>query len=375
MEMGRDADTGGQIKYVVELASAVSARKEVRRVDLFTRLIEDKSVSPDYSIPVEEVNPKFRIVRIGCGGRKYIRKELLWPHLDEYVDKTFKFIKRENMLPDIVHGHYPDAGYVALQLSEFFGVPFVFTGHSLGRSKYSKLLNEDMTREEIIKKYKMDRRIAVEEKILALADLIVTSTNQEKKEQYGQYKNHTIPPYAVIPPGIDIETFYPFYHDMHPEHHKTDELAIRAYSSVTEELNRFFLHPEKPVILALCRPDKRKNISGLIRAYGEDLELQAIANLAVFAGIRKRISEKEDNEKDVLTEMLLLMDNYDLYGKMAIPKKHDFEYEVPELYRIVGERKGIFVNVALTEPFGLTLLEASACGVPIVATNDGGPRT
>lgn len=62
------------------------------------------------------------------------------------------------------------------------------------------------------------------------------------------------------------------------------------------------------------------------------------------------------------------------HGKMAIPKKHDFEYEVPELFRIAAEKKGVFVNPALTEPFGLTLLEASATGLPIVATNDGGPQ-
>jgi sucrose-phosphate synthase len=47
---------------------------------------------------------------------------------------------------------------------------------------------------------------------------------------------------------------------------------------------------------------------------------------------------------------------------------------VPALYRIAAEKHGVFVNPALTEPFGLTLLEASATGLPIVATNDGGPN-
>jgi hypothetical protein len=56
-------------------------------VDLFTRLIADKRVSSDYSQPIEVINDKFRIVRIQCGGRKYMRKELLWPHLEEYVDR------------------------------------------------------------------------------------------------------------------------------------------------------------------------------------------------------------------------------------------------------------------------------------------------
>lgn len=372
LEMGRDADTGGQIKYVVELANFLSQQEYVARVDLFTRLVSDKSVSEDYSRPIEEVNEKFRIVRIQCGGRKYIRKELLWNHLDEFVDKTIKFIKKQNLIPDLVHGHYADAGYVAMNLANFFGIPLVFTGHSLGRSKFEKLLNEGLREEDIIKRYKINTRIDVEEEVLLRADRVITSTRQEIDVQYGLYKNGKYPEFSVIPPGLDIEKFYPYYHLITHEGQRS-EVEIMANASVVKELNRFFIHPDRPIILALCRPDKRKNISGLITAYGEDKELQAMANLAVFAGIRKDISEKEDNERDVLTEMLLLMDKYDLYGKMAIPKKHDFELEVPELYRIVAAGGGVFVNPALVEPFGLTLIEASSCGLPIIATRDGGP--
>ncbi len=373
MELGWDADTGGQINYVVELATSLSKRSDIGRVDLFTRLVGDKRVSSDYSQPIETVNDKLRIIRIQCGGRQYMRKELLWPHLDEYTDKTIKFIKRENAIPDIVHGHYPDAGFVAMQLASSFGLPFIYTGHSLGRAKLSKLLNEGMSQADIIKKFKIERRIETEENILASADLVVTSTRHEIDEQYGLYRNKSIPQYKVIPPGIDIEKFYPYYHDLLEDSEKTEN-ARYAQASMLTELNRFFLHPDKPLILALCRPDKRKNISGLIRTYGENLELQAMANLAVFAGLRKDIDIMEENERNVLTRMLLMMDKYDLYGKMAIPKKHDFELEVPALYRIAADRRGVFINPALTEPFGLTLLEASASGVPIVATNDGGPN-
>ncbi|RZB34247.1 MAG: sucrose-phosphate synthase [Desulfobacteraceae bacterium Eth-SRB1] len=373
MELGRDADTGGQINYVVELGKALSKRSDVERIDLFTRLIMDKAVSEDYSRPIEKVSDKFRIVRIQCGGRKYIRKELLWPRLDEFVDKTIKFIKRENAIPDIVHGHYADAGYVAIELAKTFGIPLIFTGHSLGRVKREKLLNNGLKQADIIKKYKIDHRIHIEEDLLKNADLVITSTGQEIEKQYGMYRNNNLPAYRVIPPGLDLEKFYPYYHDMLPETEK-DEVQIYAQAAVLKELNRFFSYPDKPLILTLCRPDERKNISGLVKAYGEDLELQAMSNLAVFAGIRKDITEKEENERNVLTKMLLLMDKYDLYGKMAIPKKHDFEYEVPELYRIAAEKNGVFINPALTEPFGLTLLEASATGLPIVATNDGGPK-
>ena len=373
MELGRDADTGGQIKYVVELANALSQREEVRQVELFTRLVSDKAVSKDYAKPVERVNDKFKIVRIQCGGRKYIRKELLWPHLDEFVDKTIKYIKQQKMIPDILHGHYPDGGYVSMQLSEIFGITLIYTGHSLGRSKLNSLLNNGMKKNDIDKKFKIDHRITMEEEILKHTDFIVSSTHHEIKEQYAQYENSDIPKFKVIPPGLDIDTFYPFYHDILPEAEK-DEAKMYAHASMLEELNRFLMHPDRPLILSLCRPDKRKNIAGLITAYGENLELQSMANLAVFAGIRKDISEMGDNERDVLTEILLLMDKYDLYGKIAIPKKHDFEYEVPELYRIAAEKRGAFVNSALTEPFGITLIESAACGLPVIAPNDGGPR-
>ena len=372
MELGRDADTGGQIKYVVELANALSQLEEVRQVELFTRLISDKVVSKDYAKPFEQVKEKFKIVRIQCGGRKYMRKELLWPHLDEFVDKTIKYIKKQKMIPDIVHGHYPDAGYVAMQLADIFGIPLIYTGHSLGRSKFNSLLNGGMKEADMDRKFKINHRIKMEEEILKNADLIISSTHHEIKKQYRQYENSDIPKFSVIPPGLDIDTFYPFYHDILPEAEK-DEARMFAHASLLEELNRFLMHPDRPLILSLCRPDKRKNIAGLIKAYGEDLELQSMTNLAVFAGIRKDISEMEDNERDVLTEILLLMDKYDLYGKIAIPKKHDFEYEVPELYRIAAEKKGVFVNSALNEPFGITLIESASCGLPVIAPNDGGP--
>jgi len=371
-ELGRDADTGGQIKYVLELARALAARDDVEQVDLFTRRIEDKTVSPDYSEEVEFLSGKARIIRLQCGGRRYIRKELLWPHLEEYIDKTIKFLKKQQRIPDIFHGHYADGGYVAMELAKAFDRPFVFTGHSLGRNKRDKLLADGLSMDRINRHYHIDTRVHVEEDIIAAAGLIVTSTQQEIDKQYGLYRNFGQGNYVVIPPGIDLDIFYPYYH-YHIDVEHIHEDVKQARFALLKELRRFWMNPEKPFILALCRPDHRKNITGLIEAYGTNRELQAIANLAVFAGIRQDISAMEENEREVLTDMLLQMDRFDLYGKLAIPKKHDFTTEVPELYRLCAESRGVFVNPALVEPFGLTLIEASACGLPIVATNDGGP--
>lgn len=369
LELGRDADTGGQTKYVLELAKALSEDKRVGKVDLIARLIKDKNVSGDYSLPEEKINDKLSIIRVRAGGGKYIRKELLWNHLEEFVDKSIKYIKTLDRLPDVIHSHYADAGYVCSELTKFFGISFLHTGHSLGRAKLRKLLSEGLEMEDIEKRYKINHRIDVEEAVIYYADLIITSTSQEIEEQYGEYKNTSSEKFKVIPPGVDIEKFYAYN-----EEKPLDEETRHTIGVISEKLHRFFMDIDKPIILTLCRPDKRKNISGLITAYGEDKELQRKANLAIFAGIRHDIQTMPDNEREVLTEILLLMDKYNLYGKMAIPKRHDTHIEVPELYRIAAETGGVFVNAALTEPFGLTLIEAAATGVPIVATDDGGPR-
>src|SRR5215510_3825945 len=77
-EIGKDKDTGGQVKYVLELLENLSNHPQVRKVDLFTRKIADKKVAADYSKDVETVNSKARIVRITCGGNAYRHKESLW---------------------------------------------------------------------------------------------------------------------------------------------------------------------------------------------------------------------------------------------------------------------------------------------------------
>ncbi|GAB4287085.1 MAG: HAD-IIB family hydrolase [Ignavibacteriaceae bacterium] len=368
-ELGRDADTGGQTKYVLELAKSLSEHDEVEKIELVTRWINDKNVSKDYSLAEEKINDKLSIIRIRCGGGKYLRKELLWNHLEEFIDKSIKHIKSFGRLPDLVHSHYADAGYVCTEISSFFGIPFVHTGHSLGRDKKRKLAADGYSNEEMNKRYNIDHRIEVEENIIYHADMIITSTKQEITNQYGDYNNFSREKFVVIPPGVDIDKFYPFNRK-----YALDQETIEIIRTISNKLQRFFMEIEKPIILSLCRPDKRKNISGLITAYGEDEDLKRKANLAIFAGIREDIQTMSDNEREVLTEMLLLMDKYNLYGKMAIPKRHDTEHEVPELYRIAAETGGVFVNAALVEPFGLTLIEAAASGVPVVATDDGGPR-
>ena len=372
IEFGRDADTGGQTRYILELTKCLSAYDEVNEIDLVTRQINDKTVHETYGREREKLTPKASIVRLSCGGRKYIRKEKLWPHLDEFTDKVIQYIQSRGRIPDFIHGHYADAAYVASRIASLFGIPLIYTAHSLGRNKRSFLLSQGMSESKAVQEYAIDTRIKAEEEILSQADLVVTSTNFEKEELFGQYAHKSIPNYAVIPPGAELDKFFPYY-NYEIAHSDISEETKQAHMRVTKELQRFLFEPNKPLILTLCRPDARKNIDLLIDVYGNDKELQAIANLAVFAGIRDDISTMEEGEQQVLTEILLAMDRYDLYGKMAVPKYHNPEKDVPEMYRIAALSGGAFVSTSFLETFGLTFIEASACGLPFVATNKGGP--
>jgi sucrose-phosphate synthase len=360
MELGVDADTGGQSIYVAELAKALAANKDVSQVDLLTRLIDDPNISPDYAQPEEALCKNAKIIRLGCGPKRYLRKESLWPHLDQMVDKCLHYIRQQGRVPDVIHSHYADAGYVGRQLSMLLGIPQVHTGHSLGRPKQERLLSSGRKESAIEKQFNFERRINVEEDVIQHASLIVTSTRQEVDSQYGMYRNADGSHFKVIPPGIDMSRFSA------PGRKKIDE-------SLSAEIDRFLSNPAKPIILCICRPEVRKNIKGLIEAYGKSEKLQKIANLVLLAGSREDIRELEQTQQKVMNNLLLDIDFYNLWGKVAIPK-HISQDHIPELYRYAAKSKGIFINAAFTEPFGLTLIEAAASGLPFVAPDDGGPR-
>lgn len=372
-EIGRDKDTGGQVKYVLELLEALSADPKIRKVDLFTRKIVDKRVSPDYGKDMEVVNDKARIVRIPCGGLQYREKEQLWNYLDEFVDKMIRFTETQNDRPDVVHGHYSDGNYIARELSRVFSTAFIATGHSLGRNKKHILLSEGMPPEKINTRFNIEKRIREEEETLKQADAVIVSTPYEIESQYAFYENRSRARFVEIPPGFNHEIFYPYYRTGMPGFTITtgQELALLRVNS---EIERFLFAPEKPLILSIGRADKRKNFETIITSYGRDKELQAMANLAIFAGVRKDITLMPHDEQETLTNLLLLMDKYDLYGKMAIPKKNDPYHEVPEIYRVAARKKGVFVNATPGENFGLTIVESAACGLPVVASPTGGPK-
>ena len=176
LELGRDSDTGGQTLYVLELVKGLAARPEVDKVQLFTRLIVDRRVSSDYSNPTEQISNSAEIIRLPFGPKRYIRKELLWPYLDDLADHLVNELK-QHKFPDWIHAHYADAGYVGALVSSRLGLPFVFTGHSLGREKKRRLLEFGLDHDQIENTYSLSQRIEAEEFALSKkeADDIIMS--------------------------------------------------------------------------------------------------------------------------------------------------------------------------------------------------------
>lgn len=360
LELGRDADTGGQTLYVVELVRALAELPEVARVDLLTRRVVDPQVDADYAKAEEILAPKARIIRIDAGPEGYIRKEELWDYLDSFADNTLAYLHARGRIPHLIHTHYADAGYVGSRLANLLGLPLVHTGHSLGRVKRSRLLASGIDRDRIETEYRMARRVEAEEITLGTASRVIASSTNETDEQYGLYDHYQPEKMCVIPPGTDLQRFQP------------PDGSERA-SPYAEELARFLSDLAKPIILALSRPDERKNIASLVQAFGESRELQDTANLVLVIGNRDDIRDLDSGSRKVMNELLLDIDRYDLYGRVAYPKHHQRE-DVRALYRLAAASHGVFINPALTEPFGLTLIEAAASGLPIVATADGGPQ-
>ncbi|KAI5681934.1 hypothetical protein M9H77_03162 [Catharanthus roseus] len=420
MELGRDSDTGGQVKYVVELARALGSMPGVYRVDLLTRQVSSPEVDWSYGEPTEMLPPRNSeglmnelgessgayIIRIPFGPRdKYIPKELLWPHIPEFVDGALSHIIQMSKVlgeqignghpvwPAAIHGHYADAGDSAALLSGALNVPMLFTGHSLGRDKLEQLLRQGrLSKDEINSTYKIMRRIEAEELSLDASEIVITSTRQEIEEQWRLYDGFDpilerklrarirrnvscygrhMPRMAVIPPGMEFHHIVPHDGDMDGETEGNED-GKSPDPPIWTEIMRFFTNPRKPMILALARPDPKKNLTTLVKAFGECRPLRELANLTLIMGNRDNIDEMSSTNASVLLSILKLIDKYDLYGQVAYPKHHK-QSDVPDIYRLAAKTKGVFINPAFIEPFGLTLIEAAAHGLPIVATKNGGP--
>lgn len=349
VEYGLTADTGGHIRYLLELARESANHPAIDRIEIVTRAFEGGAFGRRYAAGIEPVEPGCRIVRLATARPDYLPKEQLWQEHDSFVAALVRHLRGLDRLPDLVHAHYADAGLVAARIRAELGIPFLFTAHSLGRVKQDSL-PPDCPETACI-----GRRIAIEEQAIAGADGIVASSRDEAERQFAGYESYEPGRIRIIPPGSDLASFAP----------------AEVPPAVADSLRRFLRRPELPVVLAIARPVTRKNLRALVHAFGSTPSLRAHANLVILAGNRDRLDTLEPEIARNVAELLQLIDQYDLYGSVAYPKTHE-PADIPGFYAFARERRGVFVNPALNEPFGLTLVEAAASGLPVVATGSGG---
>jgi sucrose-phosphate synthase len=352
VEYGVTADTGGHIRYLLELVEAAE-QAGVHRQEIITRAFDDESLGDAYKKPRERLGPSSDIIRLRSQSSAYLSKEELGPELPSLADALEAHLLSLPELPDVIHAHYADAGWLAARMKERLGIPYFFTAHSLGRVKQQAL-------RQAVPEPSLACRIEIEEEAIASADRIVVSSSDEAVRQYGLYKAQCRSAILLNPPGCDLQSF-------------TGVQADQCPDALQMSIERFLTDPSKKPILALSRPVEKKNLAGLVKAFGEDAELREHSNLILFAGTRQDIRLETEENRRVLEELLYLIDLYDLWGAMAMPKNH-LPSDVPHIYQYAAARRGVFCNPALNEPFGLTLLEAAASGLPVGATYHGGPR-
>ncbi|MCJ2080300.1 HAD-IIB family hydrolase [Methylobacterium sp. J-090] len=347
---GLTADTGGHIRYLLDLVAASSQDAGIDRIVIATRLFHG-TPGPDYAVPEEPISDKVTLVRLASASSDYRSKEEMHAEVGSFAENLIAWIAAQPRAPDLIHAHYADAACVAGLVEDALGIPFVFTAHSLGQVKKAMLGPGAEGSPDLA------RRIAAEEGALTRASLVIASSRDEAEVQYAGYAAYEPGRIRILPPGSDLARF----------------ASAESLPHVEATIDRFLHDPGKPALLALARPVARKNLGALVRAYGESPALQARTNLVLMAGTRQDIDALDGDMADTMREILVLIDRYDLYGRVAYPKTHGPE-DVPALYAYARERGGLFVNPALNEPFGLTLLEASAAGLPLVATDSGGPN-
>ena len=296
---GITADTGGHIKYLLELVQESAGSDEIDRIDIVTRGFRNTVLGDEYQ-PGAAGAQGMNIVRLDDGCAEYLPKERLHERHAGLCAAFSDYLDALDVLPDVIHAHYADAGILARHAWQQHGIPYVFTGHSLGAVKWQATGQCDDG---------LKKRIEIEEDVLSDASAVIASSRDEAEAQYAHYESIDGGRIRVIPPGCDLSRFE----------------GATSNQKVRDSVTRFLREPDKPIVLAIARPVRKKNLIGLVEAYAASPELQEAANLVIVAGCRNLIAELEAECKAVMKELLGAIDQHDLYGKVAYPKAHDPE--------------------------------------------------
>lgn len=329
------ADTGGQVVYVLELSKKLAQLGF--EVDIWTRQFEDQP-------PVDIVNDRVRVIRAPCGGRNFRDKEYLVQHLPEWSENALRFIKRHKLKYQFFNSHYWDAGCATRRLAEALDVPHIHTPHSLGLWK-KHLMERDSPDDaaNFERKYNFTQRINEETLLYSSCEEVIATTPDQLDMIVKDY-NAPAERVHMIPPGYDDTRFFPV-------------------SAASRQNIRSRLGFAGRAVLAVGRLANNKGYDLLIDAFSVVAPRipDAVLHLAVGGTTP---NPREQKILDLLKERVAvhnLGDRVKFLGFIADP-------DLADLYRAAD----VFVLSSRYEPFGMTAIEAMACGTPTVVTTHGG---
>jgi D-inositol-3-phosphate glycosyltransferase len=308
-------DAGGQNTHVGELATALARRGHEIRV--YTR--RDSTELPD----TVSFTGGVQVEHVPAGPPEPLPKDDLLPYMGEF-GRWLAARWEDGFVPDVVHAHFWMSGLAALTATAATRIPVVVTFHALGSVKRRHQGSRDTS---------PDTRLGLERELGLLADRVVAQGADEVEElgRMGLSRSSIV----VIPSGVNTELFAP-----------TGPTAERARGT-------------RRRILSVGRMVERKGFGDLIQA----LRRVPDAELVIVGGppADELDADPEARRLRTLADRFGVADRVRLLG--SVPRE-----DMPGWYRSAD----VVACTPWYEPFGLTPLEAMACGVPVVAYAVGG---
>ncbi len=402
-------DTGGQVVYILDQVRALEREMRERlrqqgldidpQIVVLTRLIPNaQGTTCDQRLEPIAGTKNARILRVpfrDASGEivpDWISRFDIWPYLERFaLEAEPELLAELTGRPDLIIGNYSDGNLVASLMSQRMGITQCTIAHALEKTKY---LYSDLYWKENEDKYHFSCQFTADLIAMNTSDFIITSTYQEiagTEDTLGQYESHMAftmpqlyrvvhgidvydPKFNIVSPGADAEIYFPYTETERRLTHLHDEIELMVYGGNDAVASRGVLHDrDKPLIFSMARMDHIKNITGLVEWFGGNEDLRQESNLLIASGYIDPAKSEDIEEQAEIEKMHGLMDRYELDGQLRWLELQVDKERNSELYRYVADQRGIFVQPALFEAFGLTIIEAMSSGVPTFATCYGGP--
>jgi glycosyltransferase involved in cell wall biosynthesis len=318
-------DSGGQNVYVAQIA-----RHLVRAghyVDVFTR-------RDDHWLPeVVHSADGYRVVHVSAGPARFVPKEELLPYMDGFAAFTTRWLRANRV--DVVHANFFMSGLVAMRVKKALDIPFVVTFHALGRVRLLHQAEADRFPKE---------RLEIEETIMCEADRIIAECPQDAQDQIALYGAEPRK-IRVVPCGFDASELYPI-----------DRHAARQ---------RLGLDSDTFVVLQLGRLVRRKGVDDAIRGFARMAKnYRGPCQLLVVGG------ESDRPDSSITPEIGRLQR---IAEEEGVSEQVNFAGRAGRIeLKFYYSAADVFVTTPWYEPFGITPLEAMACGTPVIGANVGG---